>query len=135
MKRTRRAGTVGQGDKGRFEWKDGSYYEGQVKGGLFEGYGILNQVKDKRYEGEWKEGKMHGNGTLSYESGDYYKGSFFKGKKHGKGFFQWAKDTSYYEGEWYNNMPHGIGYVGKDNSSKKKAMYEGGEVVAWLDKD
>ena len=120
---------------GRFDWADGSYYEGNFNNGEYNGFGVYKWQNDKFYEGDWKEGKMHGRGKLSYTNGDWYEGSFYKGKKHGKGIFKWAKDGSYYDGEWNNNNPHGIGFVGKDNQSKKKAMYEDGKNIAWLDQE
>lgn len=78
---------------------------------------------------------MNGKGKVQYANGDFYEGAFFKGKKHGKGIFRWAKDHSYYDGEWNNNVPHGIGYVGKDNQGRRKAMYENGQNIAWLDRE
>lgn len=90
---------------------------------------------DKHYEGDWKDGKMHGRGRLVYENGDVYDGNFHKGKKFGKGIFKWAKDGNYYDGEWNNNLPHGIGYIGREGVSKRKAMFEDGRNVAWIDLD
>lgn len=120
---------------GRFVWADGSSFEGNFKQGEYEGFGIYRWANDKTYEGDWKAGKMHGKGKLTYKNGDSYEGQFFKGKKHGKGIFKWAADGSYYDGEWNNNHPHGVGFVGKDNQSKKKAMYEDGKHVLWLDQE
>jgi len=120
---------------GRFEFADGSYYDGNFKLGEYDGFGIYCWYNEKMYEGDWKEGKMHGKGKITYSNGDYYEGYFYRGKKHGKGIFKWAKDGTYYDGEWNNNMPHGIGYVGKDAQTRRRAMYEDGEKVAWLDQD
>lgn len=132
---TKRMAMVDPAHPGRLDWTDGSYFEGQFRSGDFEGFGILHKPNDQTYEGDWKEGKRHGQGKLLLANGDIYQGSFHRGKKHGKGVFKWASDTSYYDGEWYNNMPHGIGFIGKDSSSKRKAMYESGQCVAFLDRD
>ena len=126
---------VSQFDQGHFQWVDGNQFEGGFKNGEYDGFGIYKWKNDKTYEGDWKEGKMHGKGKLVYANGDSYEGKFFKGKKHGKGIFKWAADGSYYDGEWNNNHPHGVGFVGKDNKSKRKAMYEDGKNILWLDKE
>lgn len=76
---------------------------------------------------------MHGKGKMSYKNGDNYEGTFYKGKKHGKGYFKWAKEGSYYDGEWNNNHPHGVGYVGKDSQARRKALYEDGKHISWVD--
>lgn len=78
---------------------------------------------------------MHGRGQLSYANGDVYEGQFYKGKKHGKGVFRWAKEAAIYDGEWNNNNPHGIGYVSSGNKTKKRALYEDGKLVSWLDQE
>lgn len=119
--------------KGVFTLPGGDSYEGHFVQGSFEGFGIYVWTGDKKYVGDWKDGKMHGKGRLDYNNGDFFDGFFHKGKKYGKGTYKWAKDNSYYEGEWTNNVPHGIGYVGKENQPRRKAMYENGVNVTWLD--
>lgn len=133
--KTKKTVTVGNSHTGRFQWTDGSYFEGAFKKGEYDGFGVYKWNKDKIYEGDWKEGKMHGRGKLSYTNGDCYEGQFYKGKKHGKGIFKWAQQGTYYDGEWNNNQPHGVGFVGKDNQSKRKAMYEDGKHIMWLDQE
>lgn len=126
-----------KGDKkdgyGKFLWSNGCSYEGSFRNGEFEGFGIYKWQNEKTYEGDWKEGKMNGKGTMTYANGDSFEGNFHKGKKHGKGLFKWAAEGNYYDGEWNNNVPHGIGYVGSESVSRRKAMFENGANVLWMD--
>lgn len=94
--------------KGKFDWKDGSYYDGEIKNELFEGEGLFHWAEGREYIGEWKEGKMNGKGTMNYCDGSKYEGEFIQGKRSGFGKYTWNKDKIY-EGYWLDGKQHGNG--------------------------
>ncbi|AGO84411.1 Morn repeat domain containing protein [Pandoravirus salinus] len=49
---------------------DYDMYEGELKGGRPDGYGIMTYMDGTRYEGEWKGGRRHGRGTFIDGYGD-----------------------------------------------------------------
>ena len=105
--------------KGTFKWNDGSYYDGEIKNNLFEGYGIFHWKEGREYKGLWKGGKMWGYGIMKYVDGTRYEGNFENGKREGFGKYIWNKNK-YYEGDWKNGKQDGKGYFfykGKGNYS------------------
>ena len=48
--------------KGKFEWSDGTSYEGEVLKNVFEGQGAYKWEDGRKYSGMWKAGEMHGEG-------------------------------------------------------------------------
>lgn len=72
--------------EGRFEWPDGSFYEGAVKLGLRDGKGTFSMPNhESSYSGDWVKGLRQGFGKLSFKTGAFYEGDFHQGNKHGKG--------------------------------------------------
>lgn len=64
------------------EQNDVTLFEGNIRNGLIEGFGILNNgFGNKVYVGEFKNNNYHGNGTLYYRSGNMkkYEGLFKNG--------------------------------------------------------
>lgn len=49
--------------KGRIEWPDGKFYEGDYKDDKKHGRGTFQWADGKKYDGEWQDGKQHGLGT------------------------------------------------------------------------
>ncbi|EFC49811.1 COG4642 domain-containing protein [Naegleria gruberi] len=137
--------------KCKITWEDGSYYEGEVKNGLRDGFGVFISGDHKsKYEGEWKEGKRHGKGFMTYsahetfegtfsenkrngtglmhyKSGNYYEGEWKNNKREGQGTMHWVVDPlEVYEGQWINDLPDGIGkHTYLQASGKKCNYYEG----------
>ena len=95
--------------KGKFTWTDGSFYDGEIKNNIFEGYGRFRWKEGREYIGFWKNGKMHGQGTMNYLDGAKYEGEFMEGKRHGKGNYIWNKNK-YYKGNWVKGKQEGDGY-------------------------
>ena len=95
--------------KGKFTWTDGSFYDGEIKNNIFEGYGRFRWKEGREYIGFWKNGKMHGKGTMNYLDGAKYEGEFMEGKRHGKGNYIWNKNK-YYKGNWVKGKQEGEGY-------------------------
>lgn len=103
---------------GKFEWKDGNFYQGGIEDDLFNGQGIYEWGGKKKYNGSWKKGKMHGEGKLTFNDGSYYEGSFVEGKREGFGKYVWNKDK-YYIGDWKGGKQNGQGeYYKKGKCSR-----------------
>lgn len=74
------------GGNGRFEYQDGTVYQGEWKimgsakvkhgnGRVIIASTLSNEVGQKEeYEGEWVEDRMEGDGTYNYKSGAQYSG-------------------------------------------------------------
>lgn len=63
--------------KGRYEWPDGSWYEGDIALGVRHGFGKhATAGEDCVYEGEWKDGVKHGKGLMKFKNG--YNKLFFQ---------------------------------------------------------
>lgn len=106
-------------DFGRFEFEDGSIYEGcfiikdNIK--IRNGRGTLSfcsnsaiETKFEKYSGEWKDDKMEGFGVYEYISGAKFTGNWKENKHYGTGKYEFP-DGSYYEGEWVDHLMHGAG--------------------------
>ena len=104
-------GTFENGNKrkGKFTWVDGSYYDGEIKNNVFEGYGKFRWKEGREYTGYWKKGKMNGKGCMNYIDGAKYEGEFVDGKRNGKGNYYWNKNK-YYKGNWVKGKQEGDGY-------------------------
>lgn len=56
--------------KGRYDWPDGSWYEGDVNIGLRHGFGTYATPEEECiYEGEWKDGLKDGKGVMVFKNG------------------------------------------------------------------
>lgn len=99
---------------GKFEWEDGSYYEGEMKNDNFHGKGVYYWKEGRTYSGDWVDGQMDGKGLFTYLDGSYYDGEFHKGLRNGNGKYVWNENKSY-EGGWLNGRQHGKGkYIKND---------------------
>jgi hypothetical protein len=67
--------------RGRMEWPNGMYYEGQYENDLKHGFGIFYYGKGRKmYVGFWKKGKLHGKGLMRNEKGEDFQGVWNEGK-------------------------------------------------------
>ena len=56
--------------KGRLDWPNGDFYEGEFKDGLRSGHGVYSCKGGKHtYEGGWRLGKRHGEGEENWPNG------------------------------------------------------------------
>jgi hypothetical protein len=105
--------------KGRLEWKDGGYMEGQWVNGKLTGLGIeyfgkTSEFYGDTYKGEFKENVYHGHGIYYDKSEDNtYEGQWNNGKSNGKGKLTSGSKAKFpgmwYDGEWKNGQMHGNG--------------------------
>ena len=94
-------------------------YEGEIRNGKPDGFGILIRFDGKKYVGEWKDGKMDGQGTESSPYGDNYEGEFKDGVRHGLGT-SILPDGRKYVGEWKDGKEHGQGTESSPYGSKNE---------------
>lgn len=103
-------------------FKNGDFYEGQIKNRLFEGFGkytsktmgvltgywkngkpnghcVLIGVNKNKYEGEFKDDLRHGKGVEVYDNGDRYEGEYSFGLKNGIGTYYYS-NGDWWKGEW-----------------------------------
>ena len=67
------------GGKGKYTFKNGDVYEGELEYGLEDGIGKLTYKDGSVYEGEWKKGFENGNGKLTYKDGSFKEGKWEDG--------------------------------------------------------
>jgi hypothetical protein len=116
------------GSFGRFEFEDGSIYEGcfslvdnqkvrQGRGTLTFSSNSSIETKFEKYSGEWVHDQMHGFGVYEYINGAKYTGNWERNLHHGVGKYEFP-DGSYYEGDWVGHLMHGEGtYVSNTGQS------------------
>lgn len=100
--------------KGKFQWKDGSYYIGEFNDDKFSGNGCYYWKEGRVYNGTWLNGQMNGKGLFTYLNGSFYEGEFHNGLRNGYGKYVWNEFKTY-EGYWLQGKQHGKGkYIKKD---------------------
>jgi hypothetical protein len=85
--------------RGKFNYKNGDYYQGEILNCKPHGYGIEIFADGRKYE------MSHRLTAI----GHYFVGWFSNGKKIGFGKEKWP-DAEIYKGQFYNNKRHGKGY-------------------------
>lgn len=84
-----------------YEWKDGTKYTGDFKGGQPHGKGTIVWTTGQTYTGDFLHGQMTGYGTFKFIDGTIYTGNLHNGKPHGQGTMQYS-NGSVYTGNWVN---------------------------------
>ena len=131
--------------KGRFQFASGIWYEGEVREGKIDGFGIMKYPSGEVYEGFFVNSEQSGVGKITYTDGRVYEGQVDSGKPSGTGIFvypqggllekyegevkngeiegngeAWFADKGRYKGQWANGSLEGIGLWQRDGVS-----YEG----------
>ena len=104
--------------------KDG-IYEGEMKGGNFNGIGKFVFNDKRRYEGEFKNNKMDGYGILYLPENKIFVGHFKDDLQDGFGVYYTNKRI--YVGFWQNMLLEGEVIIIEGNK-KKKQIWEGGRL-------
>lgn len=96
-------------------------YEGNIKNGKKDGYGIftLNSIAELKYKGHWENDRFNKKGILSQDrTGFNYEGNFLNGKKEGKGHISYLiniyvnKQKTKYSFKYHKkNFPNRISYI------------------------
>ena len=140
---------------GRFQliYTDGSEYDGELRNGVREGYGIYKKADGTVFEGEWEAGVVKrtaaikeennrikpvesrflrqksqekaqsGFARLKIKDGGYYEGEVISGVMEGFGTL-WGGAGSLYRGTMKNGKKEGIGCFW-ENKDKTSDYYEG----------
>ena len=77
----------------RYEFKSGSFYEGDIVDDMFEGEGIFHFHNGDSYKGKFKNDKFNGVGEYSFKSGNIYRGLFADDKFNGIGTLIYSDGT------------------------------------------
>lgn len=94
---------------GRMISAEGDSYEGKWMGNEPEGEGTYESYSPKqKYTGIWSNGTLSGKGRACYEDGSVYEGDFYQNQRHGRGRIQYA-DGTVYEGGFKANQMEGFG--------------------------
>lgn len=80
-----------KGGKVRVDFKNGDFYLGEMKDGVYEGLGFyFSAANGERYDGEWKDGKANGNGVTIDKFGNKMSGTYRNDKRYGEGVDEYA---------------------------------------------
>ncbi|GET90458.1 hypothetical protein, conserved [Leishmania tarentolae] len=99
--------------KGRYTWaSSGAVYDGDWKGGLPHGMGVMNVpgVDGYEYVGEFKDGKRSGKGRCHFSNGRVYEGDWRKDEMDGTGTLRGASNVdnfTEYTGGFQSGMRSG----------------------------
>lgn len=117
--------------RGKIQYADGSFYEGDVVHGIRHGQGkfiFIKNEQDKKavYTGEWADDKIEGKGIMEYLDGSKYEGRWKNGIKDGIGKFV-NTDGNQIEEEWnYGDKTTGSGtFILDDGSEYHGALRDG----------
>ena len=101
-----------------------SIYEGNVKDGLYHGFGSLYRENGELfYKGYFKYGKFHGYGKFFSNLGKIqYRGYWKKGHRNGMGIQYHSNGEVMYKGKWKFNLWEGFGFF---FTFEGKKIYEG----------
>ena len=133
------------------QFKDGSTFDGQLKNGEIDSFGILENINEKIkfqglfdkfnekqigklifddgkiiYEGEFYKGKFAGKGELRYSNGDKYIGSFKEGLRNGEGIL-YFKEGDIYEGNFLKGNFEGEGKLIIKDVSEYRGNFKNGK--------
>ena len=62
---------------------------------IFLGIGKFNWADGSKFEGEFLKNNIHGQGTYCWSDGRMYTGEWRDNKMHGKGVFTWSDGRKY----------------------------------------
>ncbi len=121
-------------------WNNGAglRYEGNWRGGLYDGEGKLDEPDGSSYTGEWRGGKRSGSGRQYYPDGTYHDGSWELNQPQGPGTRKTIEGFTF-TGLWSGNvianglleLPSGHTYAGPLYNDKGTKV--SGQLLTWLE--
>ena len=105
---------------------DGGTYEGDVRQGKPNGFGMHTSKQGKTYQGQWLNGERNGFGKTIRGTAILYEGSFADNKRSGFGRLTYPNSETY-EGEWLAGQMHGFGENVWADGSRYEGYWEFGE--------
>lgn len=106
-------------------WNDSSTYLGNWQNNMRHGFGVFRDANGSEYVGLWQEGKRHGSGIYSNLNGEEYVGEWANGKMEGVGKLTTAYGDTY-SGSFRNHKYHGMGMFEKKNGDRFMGFLENG---------
>eukprot|EP00898_Chlorokybus_atmophyticus_P006305 jgi/Chlat1/6676/Chrsp49S06137 len=106
---------------------DSDCYEGFLRGGVPEWYGVCRYANGDVYEGEWVGGQPHGWGQCHFAGGNIFIGQWEGGGYHGRGTYRYINGDKY-EGLWDRDCRHGAGVFTEANGLMWEDCYEYGDL-------
>lgn len=103
----------------------GDRYEGEFRGGLFDGWGVYYYRNGDRYEGEFRQDMKNGRGTLVCKSGERYVGEYRDDARQGSGSLVLANGDRYV-GQFRSDMMSGRGTLVYRNGNKYSGDFSNG---------
>ena len=91
--------------EGTLYFQDGSYYQGMLRNGKRNGFGLYVFNDRSQYEGQWEDDKMHGRGKMEWSDGGWYNGDWEHGIQHGIGTEVLPDRTLRHNGRWEHGDP------------------------------
>lgn len=82
---------------GRNSSSPNSYYDGDWKNGMPNGYGVKFWPDQGTYIGSWENGDQHGEGIFIFLNGDTLRGLWFQGYCKDLAVLKTGKDASYFK--------------------------------------
>lgn len=103
--------------KGRYEYSDGTIYEGGLLGSKKHGLGEIRFLDGDRYVGGFKNDDYHGLGTYYFKNGATHYGEYLDGSAHGEGIYTYesGRKTKLYVGTYKNDLPSKGTYLDSQN--------------------
>lgn len=98
------------------KYKNGDYYEGEVKNNKPNGEGKYVWTRGTIYEGDFVDGNFDGKGAIRCPNGDFYEGEFKNDKFNGKGKYVFTNGNTY-EGEFVEGSFCGLGVFSQKNGT------------------
>lgn len=117
--------------KGILNYPNGDVYEGEMRGDVREGFGVLIQHGRRgrncteKYEGNWIADRFDGQGSVHYSDGGSYQGAWSGFKRHGFGVEVSTTGNLTYMGDFKSNQKNGRGMARYSDGG----MYDG----QWMD--
>ena len=102
-------------------YDDKSYYEGTVKDGKVNGFGLIH-TSDYLYKGEFLEGNFHNFGIISYKNGSVYEGQFLENNVNGLAVLY--DENGFYIGYFKDDLRHGFGVQYYKNGQKYTGFWK-----------
>ena len=110
--------------KGKQVWADGSHYDGNWLNDRINGFGTLVDKDGNKMTGSWRDNKLNGFAIKEKVNGDKYEGQWINDMKSGQGSQSWVNGAKY-SGDFVNNYLCGEGkFTWPDGST-----YEGKQPI------
>jgi len=95
---------------GRYQYRNGDRYEGFFENDMMQGHGIFESARGERYTGQFRNNTRHGRGVFYRADGSRYIGDFRDGRKSGRGVWLYRSGDRY-AGDGLDGRRHGKGVM------------------------